>query len=589
MPDDERPDTMSGGPVPDDAVSGGPTPDGPIPDGPVSGGPVPDAAAPPSATLRIDGTEPAEVPLRHIWNECVGAGRAHEALRADWQEHFREAVGVLGARYVRFHGVFHDDMFVYRTTNGGGFGPGNPLPEPVYTFSYVDKVFDAILETGARPFVELGFMPRELARDTETVFWWKAHGSPPADLDRWVELVTTTVRHWIDRYGIEEVRRWPFEVWNEPNLVPHFWTGTRTEYFELYGATARAIKAIDPALQVGGPSTSVFVPDDRYRGETEDRTQEYATAEADDVDALVWRPVWIEEFLDWCAAHDAPVDFVTTHLYPTDYAFGADGEGHAISRYADATPDDLVALHEVIARSAFPRAAIHITEWSTSPSSRDAVHDTVYAATSITRTYLRCADLADSISYWTFTDVFEEGGAGIGPFHGGFGLVNEQGIHKPTFHAMAMLARLGDRLLLSTPHGVLTRDGATGRLAGLFFNYPEEMGRASVGSQDTYAATRGLADVGPARRIRHRVEGLAPGARFQVEILDLEHGNVAETWHRLGEPLNLTREETARLRVEADALRRETITVPPSGALDLDVDLPAWALMSVTEQTPAHP
>ncbi|MBO0607611.1 GH39 family glycosyl hydrolase [Myceligenerans salitolerans] len=540
-----------------------------------------------STTLLIDGAEPAERPLRHIWNECVGAGRAYEALRADWQEHFREAVDVLGARYVRFHGVFHDDMFVYRTTNGGGFGPGEPLPEPVHTFSYVDKVFDAVLDAGARPFVELGFMPRELARDTETVFWWKAHGSPPADLDRWVELVTATVRHWIDRYGAEEVRRWPFEVWNEPNLVPHFWTGTRTEYFELYGATARAIKAIDPLLQVGGPSTSVFVPDDRYRGETEDRTQEYATAAAQDVDALVWRPVWIEEFLAWCAARDVPVDFVTTHLYPTDYAFGADGEGHAISRHADATPDDLVTLHEVVARSAFPRAAIHITEWSTSPSSRDAIHDTVYAAAYVARTYLRCAELADSISYWTFTDVFEEGGAGIGPFHGGFGLVNEQGIHKPTFHAMAMLARLGDRLLLSTPHGVLTRSGATGRLAGLFVNYPEGMGRASVGSRDTYAATRPLADVGPARRIRHRVEGLAPGSRFQVEILDLEHGNVAETWHRLGEPLNLSREETARLRVEADALRREVVTASSSGMLELDVELPAWALMSVVEGSPA--
>ncbi|GAB3168442.1 cellulase family glycosylhydrolase [Myceligenerans halotolerans] len=571
----------------DDAVSGTISDDAtsvPLPD---TG--MPGHATPPQAALRIDGAEPVERALQHIWNECVGAGRAHEALRADWQEHFREVVRVLGARYVRFHGVFHDDMFVYRTTNGGGFGPGESLPEPRYTYAYVDKVFDAILETGARPFVELGFMPRELATATETVFWWKAHGSPPSDMNRWIELVTTTVRHWIGRYGIEEVRRWPFEVWNEPNLVPHFWTGTRTEYFELYGATARAIKAIDPELQVGGPSTSVFVPDDRYRGETEDRTQEYATAVADDVDALHWRPVWIKEFLDWCAARDLPVDFVTTHLYPTDYAFGADGEGHAISRYADATYDDLVMLREILAGSAFPQAAIHITEWSTSPSSRDAMHDTVFAATYITRAYLQCAEFADSIAYWTFTDVFEEGGAGIGPFHGGFGLVNEQGIHKPTFHAMAMLARLGDRLLLSTPQGVLTRSGATGELAGLFFNYPEEMGRASVGSRDGYATTRPLADVGPARRIRHRVEGLAPGTRFQVEILDLEHGNVAETWHQLGEPLNLTREETARLRTEADALRRERLTVSPSGVLDLDVELPAWAVMSLMEHEPARP
>lgn len=123
----------------------------------------------PTPTLMIDGQAPTDVALRHVWSECVGAGRANEALRADWQAHFREAVKVLGARYVRFHGLFHDDMFVYRTDNGGGFGPPEQLTEPVYTFAYVDKVFDAILDTGARPFVELGFMPRQLATQTETV------------------------------------------------------------------------------------------------------------------------------------------------------------------------------------------------------------------------------------------------------------------------------------------------------------------------------------------------------------------------------------------------------------------------------------
>lgn len=275
------------------------------------------------ATLLIDGRAPTESALRHVWNECVGAGRANEALRADWQEHVREAVDVLGARFVRFHGVFHDDMFVYRVSDGGGFGPNQPLAEHVYTFAYVDKVFDAVLAAGARPFVELGFMPRELATQTETVFWWGAHGSPPKDMGRWVELVTTTVRHWIERYGLDEVRAWRFEVWNEPNLVPHFWTGTRTQYFELYEATARAIKDIDAGLQVGGPSTSVFVPDARYAGETQDRSAEVATAEATDPDALDWQPVWIHEFIDWCATRDVPVDFLSTHLYPTDYAFDA--------------------------------------------------------------------------------------------------------------------------------------------------------------------------------------------------------------------------------------------------------------------------
>jgi xylan 1,4-beta-xylosidase len=532
---------------------------------------------------RVDGEVRRESAFPHVWAACVGAGRANEALRADWQRQFAEAVDTCGFRYVRFHGVFHDDMFVYRESYGHGFGEAAPLDSPLYTFSYVDKVFDFILDRGARPFVELGFMPRELATVRETVFWWGAHCSPPKDMARWVELVTKSVEHWIDRYGLAEVREWRFEVWNEPNLVPHFWTGTKTQYFQLYEQTVTAIKKIDPELKVGGPATSVFVPDDRYKGEVEDRSAMRETAAASTVDALDWRPVWIEDFIAWCAARDLPVDFISTHLYPTDFVYGADGQGIHITRYVDATVDDLTLLRDLVANSPYSQAEIHITEWSTSPSARDFMHDTLFAAAYITRTYLRCATLADSISYWTFTDVFEEGGAGIGPFHGGFGLVNEAGIHKPTFHAFTMLERLGDRLLLATPHGVVTRDGQTSAVSALFFNYPDEMATRAVGSATSYAATRGLAGMGPARRIHHTIGELTPGTSFLVEVLDWEHGNVAEAWYRLGATLNPSRAENEYLSTVADSLRRFVLTVPDTGVLEIDADLPPWALMSVRQ------
>lgn len=534
-----------------------------------------------TSALRIDDRMPVGTPLRHVWSECVGAGRANEALRADWQAHFREAVTTLGAHYVRFHGLFHDDMFVYRASNGGGFGPPTPLPAPVYTFAYVDKVFDMILDAGARPFVELGFMPRELATVTETLFWWKAHCSPPRDMQAWVDLVTATIEHWIERYGIEEVRTWPFEIWNEPNLVPHFWTGTRTQYFELYEATARAIKAIDPALRVGGPSSSVFVPDARYDGEYHDKSREAATAESSDPSSLPWKPVWIHELIAYCAERDLPIDFLSTHLYPTDFAFDTQGRGRPISRDRDATHNDLRMMRQIIADSPFPHAELHITEWSTSPSSRDRMHDTVFAATYIARSFLQNHDLADSIAYWTFTDVFEEGGGGIGPFHGGFGFVNEQGIHKPTFHAMAMLNRLGDRVLLQTEDGILTTGPTDDSVVGLFFNYPDSMGERSVGSANSYVHARALADEGPARGIRHRIEGLRPGAAYTVQVLDLEHGNVAEEWHRLGEPLNLSREQVGHLSRVADDLDRRVLEVDADGTLTLEVVLAPWAVLSL--------
>ncbi|MFD0660965.1 hypothetical protein [Thermocatellispora tengchongensis] len=114
--------------------------------------------------------------------------------------------------------------------------------------------------------------------------------------------------------------------------------------------------------------------------------------------------------------------------------------------------------------------------------------------------------------------------------------MNEDGIHKPTFHAFTMLERLGDRLLLATSDGVVTRDSRTSAVSAVFFNYPEDMALRGVGSAGSYAATRALAEMGPSRRIHHSIAGLQPGTTFLVEIVDWEHGNPAEAWYRLGSP-----------------------------------------------------
>src|SRR5450830_994863 len=109
------------------------------------------------------------------------------------------------------------------------------------------------------------------------------------------------------------------------------------------------------------------------------------------------------------------------------------------------------------------------------------------------------------------------------------------------------------------------------------------MGNRPVGSERTYQATRGLAAMGPSRRVRHTVEGLIPGTVFRIGSVDWEHGNVAEAWHQMGEPLNLTPDQTTRLRRTADGLHRTTMTVSEAGALEIDLDLPAWAVTSVTQ------
>lgn len=526
------------------------------------------AKADPVTTLDLSKTNPTS--LDHFWSRCVGAGRANEGLRASWLEQLALAHRACGFKYVRMHGLFHDDMFVMHLADG----------KPVYNWQYVDDLFDRLLAMGVKPFVELGFMPKDLASTSNTTFWWKANTSPPKDYGLWGDLVGRFAQHCIDRWGAEEVRTWYFEVWNEPDLHG-FWDGTRTQYFELYRTSALAIKAVDHSLRVGGPATSNFVGDARFDGETEDKSAEKTYA-VPDINLLPWHAVWVEAFLTWCAQNKLPVDFVSCHPYPTDFALNpGTGKTAGRTRSIDATRDDLTWIHDAVRRSAYPKAEIHLTEWSSSPSSRDMTHDYLQAAAFIIKTNLDSEGLVNSLSYWTFTDVFEEAGAGARPFHGGFGLINYQGIVKPSFHGYRMLNALGDAVLLKKPGLIVTRDTATGKHTLLAYNFPDEVRESlSFGNE---AQAEAMLHRGTARDIRAVLSGLRSATRFTAETLDQDHGNAIASWHAMGAPSSLSIAQTDALKRSADNLKTGQLQADASGTLALDFSLPAWACMLISE------
>ena len=524
-----------------------------------------------SIELKADACSAGQ-PLKHFWNFCVGAGRANEGLRADWQEQLRLAVKECGFKYIRFHGLYHDDMFVYREEQG----------RAIYNFQYVDILFDKLLEIGIKPFVEFGFCPRDLASESGTVFWWKANGAPPKDFAKWGELVRRTMQNWIARYGLEEVRSWYFEVWNEPNLNP-FFRGTKSQYFELYKTTARVLKEIDPQLRVGGPATSNYVPDARFDGEVEDTSHHKVVTAAKDINVLDWQPVWVKQFLAFCQRENLPVDFVSVHPYPTDWALDehTPGEFKRSTREVGATARDLKLIQKIVAESPFPKAEIHCTEWSSSSSPRDFTHDFLQAATFVTKANLDSLGAVDSLSYWTFTDVFEESGCGDTVFHGGFGMINLQGIVKPTFHAYRFMNLLGDELLGKFAGGIVTRDSQTKKLSAMAWHYPSEMPQtvlASFGSRDKADETLAL---GQPEQLHIELNGLKSGAKILVETLDKQNGNALAVWESLGRPENISREQAKLLREKSVATKREEFVADANGKFKLQRAVEPWSVVLI--------
>lgn len=346
--------------------------------------------------------------LNNMFNECVGAGRANEGLRADWQRQLRYAKEKLGFRYIRMHGLLSDDMGVYSEDRKGN---------PVYNWQYIDELYDFLLSIHIRPFVELGFMPQALASGNKTIFWWRGNVTPPKDYEKWAGLIKALVQHWVERYGEEEVKQWYFEVWNEPNLKDAFWTGDEAEYYKLYNYAAKAIKSVAAGFKVGGPATA-------GNG-------------------------WIPEFINYCVQQKVPVDFISTHTYGVEQGF-LDEYGHSgtvLSKNESAIYGDVQRVKRVIEQSALPKLELHYTEWSASYTPADPIHDSYHEAAYVLDKIKKSGNAANSMSYWTFTDIFEEAGPRNTPFHGGFGLINYQDILKPAFYAYEYLNRLGKQVL----------------------------------------------------------------------------------------------------------------------------------------------
>jgi xylan 1,4-beta-xylosidase len=450
------------------------------------------------------------------WKRCVGTGRMELALQKEYQDLLSIVQEHIGFDYIRGHGLLTDDMGIYRERKGVG---------PVYNFTYLDRVFDSFLSQDIKPFIELGFMPNALASGDQTIFYWKGNVTPPKDYGLWRDLIKALVKHLISRYGPKEVRTWPFEVWNEPDLAVFWKNADQAEYFKLYRETARTIKEIDSAICVGGPATCPSA----IR--------------------------WIADFLEMCHKEKVPVDFVSQHSY---CAKTADKGPELV--YQDILPNThlLNQFKESrghIIKSDYPDdMPLHITEYNTSYNPRCPVHDTAYNAAFLGRVLSEGADFADSFSYWTFCDVFEEEDVPQSQFHGGFGLVALNGVVKPTFHLFAFFAKLGSEQLYRDENMLVTRrdDGSI-----------------------TLVAWNPVAEKGSGFKRQFDLEiPLSFNEVFiKQQTADEESGNAWNVWRTIGRPRYPDKKQLETLKqaaVPAITIKRQQVN---NGVLDLKFSL----------------
>jgi xylan 1,4-beta-xylosidase len=493
---------------------------------------VPQVSAEPSnnaaetGVIVIDASAPAH-PFAHFWEEMFGSGRAVLALRDSYRQDLREVKQITGFEYIRFHAIFHDEVGVYDEDDSG---------HPQYNFSYVDQIYDGLLANGVRPFVELSFMPKKLAaKEAIHPFWYKQNISPPKDWDKWDDLITRFSKHLVERYGIDEVAQWYFEVWNEPNL--DFWAGDPRQetYWKLYDHTARALKQVNNRLRVGGPSTA--------------------------------QAAWADAFIQHCTENKVPVDFVSSHVYGNDSAKDVFKSDEQIPR------DQMVCravkkVHDQIRASTMPDLPLIWTEYNASYFNEPSVTDSTYMGPWMADTIRQCDGLTEMMSYWSFSDVFEEQGVVKQPFYGGFGLIAADDIPKPAFNAFKILHELGDeRISVDDPSVLVTR-----------------VKSRSAKNAQLVIATWNLVppdQTGTPKTVHLRFEHLAGGSKVSISRVDRSHGDVHPAYEQMGQPRYPTQQQIKSLQQAALMPAPETqsltgkdlrLEIPPNGLVIIKVN-----------------
>ncbi|USX14994.1 glycoside hydrolase [Oxalobacteraceae bacterium OTU3CAMAD1] len=470
--------------------------------------------------------------LNKTFNFAIGAGRANEGLRADWQQQLAEIKRDAGFKYIRMHGLLTDDMGVYKTDAKGN---------DEYNFQYVDALFDYLISIDVKPFVELGFMPSPMASGNKTVFWWKGNVTPPRSYERWEKLIQALTKHWTERYGRAEVAKWYFEVWNEPNL-DGFWAGTQAEYFKLYAHAARGVKSVDPSYKVGGPATA--------------------------------GAAWIPEMIAYCKENNVPLDFVSTHTYGVGegYLDEYGTKGTVLIKDEAAVSGDVLRNRKEIGASAMPKLELHYTEWSSSYTPSDPTHDSYHQAAYILQKLKQVGNAAQSMSYWVFTDIFEEPGPRFEAFHGGFGLMNTQGIKKPAYFAYQFLNQLADTELKNKDAHSLATVNAKGEVQVLLWDYthtlPEGTNNQQYFVKDLPPKAKGKVDV--------KLQGLKQGVyNLSIAQVGYRKNDAYTAFIDMGSPKQLTRPQVDALKSEATgkASERRTVRVGADGRASLSLPL----------------
>lgn len=347
-------------------------------------------------------------------------------------------------RYLRCHGIFDDDMHVYSQDDNGS---------DQYNFFYIDLAYDFLRKENLIPYVELGYIPSGMARSGKRYYWNRCVVGVPEKMEKWENLVAAFLRHCIDRYGRSAVRQWKFATIS--GLHVYLSICTFEEYFQLYEATYRAVKSVDSKLQIGGPGIQL----------------ELSLQENNNL---------LKRFLAEYRERGCMPDFLTFEFFHGIYSqdkttfirkvASHSQEPMTLSENPDYMEECLCRLNNILAEEHLQGFPVVLEAWNSTMWQRDLTNDTCFKAAFLFKNILENGNQFRMMGYWVMSDLMGELFGTEETFHGGYGLITQNGIPKSGFNAYVLLRILGD-MELRRGEGVVVTKKSDREIQIAMYNY----------------------------------------------------------------------------------------------------------------------
>ena len=489
------------------------------------------------------------LPAESIWNRnacrLINAGTAMDILNAAVQRQILDNQENMGFEYVRFWDIYAPELYLNIHS-----------PDGKQNFSRLNAVTDFLVEHHLKPYIELGFKGRRILRSIQQLVMAQARVDFFQDEREMVRFYRSLFRHFIKRYGPQEVSGWYFEYWENPGysavngetlqyagLAEH----QHREYFHQFGVVAKALRDQLPAARIGGAGFP----------------------------ARVYGQNTMAQMLALWKQEEQQPDFLSLNCYP--YQQEQENGVYYEKRSSDM---HFVRYGLEIARKAmemadFPQVPVHVAEYGLSLSNRNVLNDSCLKAAYLLYNAIDCLGRTEMMGHYLFSDCYAESTDTGAILFGGSGCFTKDGIAKPSYYALEFLNMLYSSVQKKHDNYLVTiNDHESLRLVchnlkkPNFNYYLSEEDLLQIQDIPSILSDRKFLS------LHFRISGLQDGVYMvKVSVLNSRHGSIQDKWMDLNMESNLTRKEMNYLRISShsDIFIREYEC--RAGCLELELEL----------------